>query len=468
MTQKGVVKPYVKCIGASSTGVTQSCYLVRFKKYAMLLDCGIYQESDIATNYKKNRELLKKIHVKDIDYIVTSHAHHADHGALIPALYAKGCQAHIYVPTGTTPFLQIMWEDSLKIMQSDCAKLGPSCPPLYSEKDVARALDRIVEVEYNTTTGDDYSLQIAPDITLKYYSANHIIHACQAWLKFQDGYVAHTLCFTGDVGKPTPQPYLKGHVIPPFANVLVGESTYSSPSRGDKAYDRAKDLDKIEAVVRDSNRVLIPVFSLQRCQMMLKVLYDMWTKGRLPKDVQIILDGPLAQKLCTIWPWYMEPGNIMLWENLYPVKDWIESKRLQMGHGKCVVLSSAGMLNAGRAVSWAKALLPDSKNTILFCGYAGSNTVAYNIRHGDKTIALDGEMVPNNANIVELMSFSSHANCDNLMDYYGRLYKYNKLVLVHGEMDSRVEFSNKLKEKLVENGCSSRVICANEDTKVMF
>ena len=61
MTNKGTAKPYVKCIGASSTGVTQSCYVVRFKKYVILLDCGGYQESDISTNYKENLKLLKKI-----------------------------------------------------------------------------------------------------------------------------------------------------------------------------------------------------------------------------------------------------------------------------------------------------------------------------------------------------------------------------------------------------------------------
>ena len=50
MTNKGTAKPYIKCIGASATGVTQSCYIVRFKKYVIMLDCGIYQESDVLTN----------------------------------------------------------------------------------------------------------------------------------------------------------------------------------------------------------------------------------------------------------------------------------------------------------------------------------------------------------------------------------------------------------------------------------
>ena len=60
MVSRGTKKPYAQAIGASATGVTQSCYIVRFKKYVIMLDCGLYQESDITTNYKKNQELLKK------------------------------------------------------------------------------------------------------------------------------------------------------------------------------------------------------------------------------------------------------------------------------------------------------------------------------------------------------------------------------------------------------------------------
>ena len=105
--QKGTAKPYVKFISGSATGVTGSAHLVRFKNYGILLDCGLEQGHDIMTDYQANKDFLHKIRVKDIQYIILSHCH-VDHSRLIPAFFAKGCQAHVYVPTGSTPLLSLL------------------------------------------------------------------------------------------------------------------------------------------------------------------------------------------------------------------------------------------------------------------------------------------------------------------------------------------------------------------------
>ena len=143
MVSRGTKKPYLQAIGASATGVTQSCYVVRFQKYMIMLDCGLYQESDIATNYKKNRELLKKIKPREIDWLIL-HEAHIDHTGLVPALYAKGCQAHILVPKGTIPFLKVLWEDSYKIMAQDTQKLNSKhsikASAFYTQEDINTAL----------------------------------------------------------------------------------------------------------------------------------------------------------------------------------------------------------------------------------------------------------------------------------------------------------------------------------------
>ena len=205
MVNKGVVKPYLKCIGASAVGVTQSCYLVRFQKYCIMLDCGIYQESDILTNYRQNQALLKKIKPREVDWLIL-HESHADHTCLVPALYAKGCQAHIICPKGTTSYLKVLWEDSCKIMTQDCQKItnkhGIKAAPLYTPDDIATALSRCIEVDPLT----QYNL--TPNITLTYYPANHIINSCQLSLAMTQGYQRKVLNFTGDIGGKTPQFYL--------------------------------------------------------------------------------------------------------------------------------------------------------------------------------------------------------------------------------------------------------------------
>lgn len=464
MTSRGTKNPYVHFIGSSATGVTQSCYLVRFQKYNILLDCGLYQESDICTNYKRNQELLRKIKAKDLDWIIL-HELHIDHTGLVPALFAKGCHAHVYVPQGSTPFLKLLWYDSMKIMQADCDKLvkkhGMKASPLYNEGDIEKALSRCIEVSYNCST------QLVSGIHLEYFPSGHIIHAAQVYLELQQGYVNKRIGFTGDMGGPTPRPYTTPRQSLPFTDVLIGESTYNAKSRINNARDRDNDIAKIKTVVGESEKILIPAFSLQRTQELLKVLYDMWVDGELP-DIPIYLDSPLAQKICNIWDDDSFDHDILGWKNLHFIHDYQDSLMLQNRSEHCVILSASGFLNGGRVVSHLKTILPNPLNTILFVGYSGENNLASQIKSGQKYVTVDGVELRNNAKIVDLRSFSSHASREELMDYYANMCRYNKLCLVHGEFEGKVIFAQELKDVLVEQGKSSRVIATNADSKVYF
>ena len=460
---KGTSKPYVKFLGAASTGVTQSCHLVRFNKYAILLDCGIYQEGDIATNYKKNRELLKKIKAREIDYIICEESH-ADHSALIPALYAQGCQAHLIVPSGSTPFLRVLWEDSMKIMIQDCQKLNNKhnikVAPLYGQNDIEIALDRCVEIE----PLEQYDL--TQDMILTFYPANHIIHACQVSLKMFSGYQTKVLNFTGDIGGELSQSYVEPRVNLPKCNVLIAENTYNQPKRINKSYDRQKDREKIASILNEYKRVLFPVFALGRCQTILIELYKLWKSNKIPDDIKIYVDSPMAEKMCHLYPSKGIWDSIMNeWPNLKFIGEYTESVALQQSNEPICVLSSAGMITGGRCVGWAKAMIPDSKAHIVFCGYSSENSIASQIRYGAKEILIDGELVNNRCNITELVSFSSHASYEELMDYYNRL-QYDKIALVHGNMEYKPHFSQALQQSLINQGKSARVICTNADTKI--
>ena len=466
MVTKGTSKPFVKCIGASATGVTQSCYLVRFKKYCLLLDCGGYQESDIWTNYQNNLELLKKIKPREIDWVIL-HELHIDHTMLVPALYARGCQAPLVVPKGSTPFLKLLWEDSMKIFTQDCLKLektGKKASPFYTQEDIEYTLDRIIEVDVHVP------YQLTQDITLTYYNSNHIIHACQLLLELKEGYVIKRLGFTGDLGSPVPQLYVNNRDVIPYCNLLLSENTYNKPQRVNKAYDRGKDLEKIQAVLGDSknNRVLIPCFSLNRTQIILTELYLLWEYDKIPHDVNIIVDSPLAQKFCNIWPKFSLWEKIMSWPNLRFIKDWEESQEVMRSNLSCVILSASGFLNGGRVVEWLKAILSNRKNTIMFCGYSGQNNLASQIRSKQKSVVVNGEEVSNDANLIELVSFSSHASYEELLDYLSESCRFDKVALVHGDMTYKPQFAQALQQSLINQGKSARVICTNADTKIYF
>ena len=81
-------------------------------------------------------------------------------------------------------------------------------------------------------------------------------------------------------------------------------------------------------------------------------------------------------------------------------------------------------------------------------------------------VNIDGVNVANKANITELRSFSSHASYEELIDYLTNQCRFNKLCLVHGNYENKVEFANTLQDELIKQGKSSRVVCTQQDQKV--
>ena len=458
MVSRGVKNPYVQFLGNSSISVAGSLNHLRFKKYSILLDAGLAQGFDIATTYKVNRDMVKKVKSQDVDYIIVSHCH-TDHHALIPALFAKGCHAHVYVPLGSTTFLRLLWEDSLKIHLQDCLKLqhkhGMKAFPMYTQGDIEAALNRVVEVPYNSP------YQINQDITLTYYPAGHILHSAQVYLELKEGSIIKRVGYTGDVGLK-PQPYTEPIEPLPFCNLLIGESTYCTPTRPDKARDRAKDIEKIQSVVEQFDRVLIPCFSLQRTQVMLRLLWGQIETG----NKTIYLDSPLAYKFCSMWE------ESPMWQDIMAhvkvVDSFEESQALQKSNERCIILSASGFLQGGRIMNHLKASLDKPSTCVLFCGFAGENNLASQIKAGQKEVNIDGTIVKNKANIVELRSFSSHASYEHLMQYYGEELRYDKIALHHGEFEGKVGFGHELQERLIKQGKSSRVIVTNADSKISF
>ena len=79
----GTKRPYIKFPSNASVTVAGSAHLIRFQQYGILLDCGIAQGNDIATDYQNNKDLMKKLRPKEIQWVILSHLHQ-DHSGQIP------------------------------------------------------------------------------------------------------------------------------------------------------------------------------------------------------------------------------------------------------------------------------------------------------------------------------------------------------------------------------------------------
>ena len=78
-----------------------------------------------------------------------------------------------------------------------------------------------------------------------------------------------------------------------------------------------------------------------------------------------------------------------------------------------------------------------------------------------RVIKLGGKKVPNMCNVVDLHSFTSHAQRDSLLQYYSSV-DCEKVLLVHGDMDGKVEFAADLEEAISKNNKTSKVVCVNK------
>ena len=450
-------QPYLQFIGGNATDVTGSCTILRWKRMKYAIDMGMIQTNNMVADYKANKELVKRIKPKTIHAVLITHCH-SDHVANLLTATAQGMQAHIYIPEGSAKLLRIMLEDSAKIMEADALmmarKHGMKVPPLATLDDVDKVMQRCIEIPFGERT------EITGGAYVTLYHAGHIVFSSQMLIELVDGYVTKRIGITGDIGYE-----LKSKSVPPieslpFCDVMVGECTYCDP---DRIYsykkDRWYDEQMIKTAVEQYNKILIPVFSLQRLEDVLETLKQLDIKKK------IYVDAPLGVRIYKAWPEILDYEETL---GAKMIESWAESQALQASDTPCIILSSSGMLSAGRAISHLHSILPNPKNCVLFCGYSSPNTMATEIKNGERDIKVEGELVPNRCQIYCLNTFSSHANYSQLMDYYCNKTRYNKLCLVHSEFEHRVQFAQTLQDKLVEQGKSSRVIASNMDTKVTF
>ena len=90
------------------------------------------------------------------------------------------------------------------------------------------------------------------------------------------------------------------------------------------------------------------------------------------------------------------------------------------------------------------------------------------IKNGkQKTVTISGHRVRNKCQVTDLHSFSSHAQRDTLLSYYGSV-ECEKVVLVHGEINGKIAFAKDLQEEISKNDNTSKVIVANRGYKLLL
>lgn len=470
-------KSYVEIIGGNAESVTGSCSKITTNSSTYLFELGMIQDGHtVLESYRLNCKLLQKIKVKEIEFIMCGHFH-IDHIGLIPALYEKGkCNATIIVPEKSTSILREMWLDSSYINQRDIELLNlkndRQYSPLYTDYGVEEALKHVKEIP------SDEIIELNEELSIRYVNAGHILLSKQAEVFIKNGSHISKILFTSDLGNISTQDtrFFVENFEPVYkANYVVGECTYAGNNKDITKKTYQKDIDKIKTVIdtfciSNNHRVLIPTFSLDRMPYILWILYQLYGNDK-DFNIPIIVDSPLSNRLLDCYSEILDGDikeqfdEVISWKNIKRVVTPEASKAAIKDKGPKIICSSSGMLTAGRSIKWVQDVLPCENDCILFIGYAGEDTLAWKIKHNkdNKTININGKPYKNKAQIVDLHSFSSHMQRNDLINYYKSI-NCEKIYLVHGNQNDKILFKKDLQEAITNCLKSTRVVASNSGT----
>ncbi|MEF2144440.1 MAG: MBL fold metallo-hydrolase [Desulfovibrionaceae bacterium] len=436
----------VSFLGAAQT-VTGSCYKLECNGIKFLVDAGMFQGN---AEIEKRNEQTDHYDAKNIDFILVTHAH-IDHSGLLPRLVKRGFKGVIYTSEPTRDLLEIMLLDSAHIQEMEAEFVnrkrsrrgGKEVEPLYSQADVEKTLPLIQTVEY------EKPFEPKPGLKVMFRDAGHILGSAFIRIEYQHGEKPTSLLFSGDLGRPE-QLLVNNPAMPRTPDYLFLESTYGNRNHKDDS----NSLDELAAAVAYSysngEKVVIPAFAVERSQQIIYSLFLLYKQGRLPHDMPVFLDSPMAIRATEVFRKhpeffdeqtrnYLENGeNPLDLPNLKFTLTTEDSQAINSTPGPAIVISASGMATAGRIKHHLKHNLWRPGASVVFVGYQGMGTPGRKIISGVSKIRLFGEDVAVKAKIFTINGFSGHAGQSELLDWVSTFRNEKmKVFLIHGEPQSQ-------------------------------
>lgn len=479
MAQRKKQQIKISFIGGNSYDVTGSMTLIEIEDKRILLDCGLIQGGTVLQDYKDNKNMLTKNKLKDIDVVIVGERH-IDHIGNLPYITKVNGNCRIIAPLKSKKIYKCMLEDSALISSRDCELLTRKYEdkvfvPNYDLDDV----DNFIKSVEEKPIGE--KIYVDENISIKYSYSGHIFGCCQTeiWIT-TNGKTKHLL-YTADLGNTLNaenRPFTEAFEKVNSSNIVISECTYGKRTKKQctkKTID--KDLEKMYTVIEQycidmKSRVLLPTFSLDRTPAMLYMIWNKFKEDNRFDNVKVLIDSPLSNKLLDIYIEELEEKEsnllkeILEWKNIERIITPEQSKYAMENYKNCIVISSSGMCNVGRSKSWLMKMLPCADNCIIFSGYCGENTLGGKIKDcKQKTITIDNKVLANRANVVSILGQSSHMQRNELLEYLSSI-NCEKIYLVHGEMQGRIEFAEDLKEMINNNSKTTKVCVVNKGTTI--
>ncbi|BBD07841.1 MBL fold metallo-hydrolase RNA specificity domain-containing protein [Desulfovibrio ferrophilus] len=432
----------IQFLGAAKT-VTGSCHMMETGNHRFAVDCGMHQGN--AEIEKRNLDTWK-YKPSEVEFFLITHAH-IDHSGLLPRMVRDGFKGTIYCTPPTKDLLEIMLRDSAHIQEMEAEwrnkkrqRFGKEMTqPLYTMADAEKTLSLLEAVEYNKP------FKPFPELEVNYMDAGHILGSAFIELCVQEADGEFKAVFSGDLGRPD-QLLINDPSIIKDAHYLFMESTYGDRDHKNKTNSRVELAEAIAYSYAKNEKVIIPAFAVERTQEILYSLYLLEKEGKLPADMPVYVDSPMAIKATEVfrkYPKYYDEETKAILEsggdpldltNLKFTPTTAQSQAINLTAGPAVVISASGMCNAGRIKHHLRHNLWRPGASVVFVGYQGKGTPGRRIVDGAEVIRIFGEEIAVKAKVFTIGGFSAHAGQSEMLEWLEHFTTPKmKIFLVHGE-----------------------------------
>lgn len=442
--------------------VTGSCFLVEAKGVRFIIDCGMFQGGHVAETLNRR---FPGFDAEALDFVVLTHAH-IDHSGLLPRLVSLGFRGPIHCTRATAELLEVLLPDAAFIQEKEAEwanyanRKRRSTPaadraPLYTVTQAHAVLKRLQGIDYDRT------FRPHEHVRVRFRDAGHILGSSIVEIWLEEGGDDRKLVCSGDLGMPG-RPILNDPTPIDQADVLFVESTYGN--RLHKSLDAT--VEELAAVVKDTlerkkGNVIIPAFAVGRTQEMLYLLIDLVRRGRLPRNLAIFVDSPMAGAATAITlrhPTLMdeETRELLAWFRASPeapylritedVEDSMALNKIRQG---AVIISASGMCDAGRIKHHLKFNLPRAECSVIIAGFQAEGTLGRRLVDGARSVRLFREHVPVRASVHTLGGLSAHADREALLNWLGAMRQPpRRSFVVHGEEATALGFADLIRDGL--------------------
>ena len=454
----------IQFLGAAKQ-VSGSMSLYDVGDLKILIDCGLTQTNDTKKDILENNKPFN-FDPSDIDYCIITHAH-IDHCGKIPFLVKSGFNGPILCTEPTLNICDISLKDCAFIWQRELERPLSKSKIKITEKDIPYTME---EAEYAMKSfrgyGYNKKIVLSDNVSLKFKHAGHILGAAslEFTIKQDNGYKNTIVVFTGDIsGKDEFHPFIEPVEYINKADYIICESTY-----GNKKHIKTPVLETLSSTIKttcigNNKTLLIASFSVQRLQEIIWYLYETYQKHPEFNKIPIYIDTPMGinvskQVYANADEFYNKEakelfkniGNLFEWDKLNYTSDYKDSMALANGTAK-IIISSAGMMQAGRIINHIDSFLPSKGCTVILTGYCAIGTFGRKlldaINNNHKTIqSITGKKLTIRANVIKIDGLSGHADKNNIIKYINNIKGLKKIILNHGEIDSIEELKNELKK----------------------